>query len=144
MRHIEQLRTVDCRKSKNTLYKFIASCTLEVARNSNLCLLMSHSLKFQDLDGTESPCRKTSEILNLCEAQNYVLMQSAFSSCAKLLWFVLPLANIWNCDNSLHHLAGEGARQINRTLHFQEINCCSTSSKIHLQAHVYPCTTCRR
>lgn len=108
MRHIEQLRTVDCRKSKNTLYKFIASCTLEVARNSNLCLLMSHSLKFQDLDGTESPCRKTSEILNLCEAQNYVLMQSAFSSCAKLLWFVLPLANIWNCDNSLHHLGGEG------------------------------------
>lgn len=36
------------------------------------------------------------------------------------------------------------AGQINRTLHFQEINCCSASSKIHLQAHVHPCTTCRR
>lgn len=43
-------RTVDCRKSKNTLYKFIASDTLEVTGNSNVCLLISYSLSFQGLE----------------------------------------------------------------------------------------------
>lgn len=53
-------RTVDCRKSKNTLCKFTASYTLEVAGNSDVCSLMSSSLPLHALQ-LRAPAEKVTE-----------------------------------------------------------------------------------
>lgn len=53
---------------------------------------------------------------------------SQLSHPVQLLQFLFPLVNTWDCGNSLDHLGKN-----NRTLHLQEINCCSPSPfKIHV------------